>query len=484
MAGLSALLLAVLSAQAPHPATLTDVEKYFQREVAESGFPGGVLAVVQENRTLLVSATGYADLDTRRPVTADTVFSAGSLTKAFTATAILQLRDLGLLDLDAPVTAYLPWFRVADKGAAQRITLRHLLTHTSGLPTNSHAVVWQDPDRIRGSVNLAVHALAEVHLDAPPGKHFEYANMNYVVLGRVIEAVSGEPWDRYVAEHVLSPVGMTHSGLHVGEVDLSRVARPYWPEFGRLAQMSELQVGDFMGPASNLLTTAPDLARFAAAELGNGAPILKASSLSEAHSGGAWMGDGQRYDFGWINEQRDGLMLVHHGGATGHSAIIYLVPEKQLAVVMMFGAYGHVRNEEIARGVIALLLGGAAPPLGGFSELSVLTWISRTVVAVAVVCPSTLLAVPLVWRRRKQRRDTRRALFVRAAVLTAGAGLAWFLVLNVLPRKVPELPLPFGFHGWLHNLALGAGMLVVTATGWALWGIASLLLRATAPSSA
>jgi CubicO group peptidase (beta-lactamase class C family) len=457
------------------PATLTRIERYFDTEVRRADFPGGSLAIVEGNRVSLLSAVGVSDLDAQTPVTPDTVFCIGSLTKSFTATALLQLRDQGLVDLDAPVTRYLPWFRVGDANE-QSITLRHLLTHTSGLPTNSHAVVWQDEVSIRNSIDHAVHALKEVNLHHPPGTAFEYANMNYVVLGRVIEQVAGMPWEQYVTEHVLAPAGMTHSALHTSAVDPKVLARPYGPEFGRLAA-APLQVGDFMAPASNLLSTARDMARYAASHLGTGDALLGAQSLREAHLGGADNGLGEHYAFGWLNEQLDGVTVVHHGGAAGHSAAVYLVPERQLAIVVLLGAYGHLMNDQIASGVLALALGHEPPPTQSPSELNVLMWIERSAFGVTLACPSTLAILPLI-RRRRRRMWRHRAIVTRALALVAGAVGLWFLAFGFVPRKIPELPLPFGFHGWTTDLVVVTAAVLFTATGWALWGMVPVLLRA------
>jgi putative ATP-binding cassette transporter len=141
----------VQRAPALTPEQLRYIDSYFQGEVKRADFPGGALAIVEGDRTVLLSTAGVADLDSHAPVTADTVFCIASLTKSFTAIALLQLRDRGLVDLDAPVTRYLPWFRVAGEGEGERITLRELLNHTSGLPTNSHSVVWEDDASIRNS---------------------------------------------------------------------------------------------------------------------------------------------------------------------------------------------------------------------------------------------------------------------------------------------------------------------------------------------
>jgi hypothetical protein len=311
--------------------------------------------------------------------------------------------------------------------------------------------------------------------------------MNYVVLGRVIEVVSGESWSSYIAAHIFAPLGMTHSATSKYAVDPRALARPYWPEFGVLA-IEPLQVGDFMAPASNILTTAPDLARFAAAHLGalgTGAPILAPASLDEAHLGGASNGNGGRYALGWVNERFLGFTVFHHGGAAGHSTAVYLVPERQLAVVVLLGAYGHIENERIVRGVLSLALGARPEPADGLSELSRLTWTSRIFVGLTLACPVTLGILPLVRRRRWPRWATRRYRALRALILCTAAGTLWFLALWLLPHKVPELPLPFGFHGWLADLALGVGTVLFTATGWALWGLLVLVwsLRVSQPQA-
>jgi CubicO group peptidase (beta-lactamase class C family) len=470
------LSVAVLAASSigttPQPLssrTLEAIDGYFKAQVKRAGFPGGSLAIVQGTQIVFMTTTGVSDLETGAPVVPDSVYCIGSLTKSFTATALLQLRDANLLDLDAPVTRYLPWFRVADEGAAEQITLRQLATHTSGLPTNSHAVVWQDPERIRNSIDQAVRALREVHLHHRPGQVFEYANMNYVVLGRVIEAVSGMSYDDYISQKILAPAGMTHSGMHVASVDASLLARPYAPQFGRLGEVP-LQVGDFMAPASNLLSTVPDLARYAMAHLGSGATLLSPRSLDQAHLDAVNEGEGERYALGWRSRQLHGLTLIHHAGATGHSADVYLIPERQMAVVALFGAYGHISNDRIAEGVVALVLGDSPSFLSSPTELSVLLWTSRGMCGLAFLGPATVAMVPIAWRRRK-RAVSKRFIVVRAIALTATAGLAWILALGVLPYKVPELPVPFGFHGWFYDLALGCATGVATSSAWALWGL-------------
>jgi CubicO group peptidase (beta-lactamase class C family) len=302
--------------------------------------------------------------------------------------------------------------------------------------------------------------------------------MNYVVLGRVIEAVTGESWDKYIREHIFVPAGMAHSATHPADVDPRLLARAYGPKFGRLAELP-VQIGDFLAPASNILSTAPDLARYAAAHLGTGAALLAPATLLEAHSSGVEMAPGQRYAYGWINESFDGVTVIHHGGAAGHAADIFLVPERQLAVAVLFGAYSHTANDRIAWGVVALALGKKPPPIDGPSELSVLMWIDRSVFGVTLACPATLAILPVARRRRRRRRPWgHRALIARAGLLASLAGALWFVTFHVLPENVPEFPLPFGFHGWTQDIALAAITVLLTSTVWALWGIATIFWRA------
>jgi CubicO group peptidase (beta-lactamase class C family) len=475
VAVLLSALVGALPSRLP-PEQLRRIDGYFQQEVKRGDFPGGALAIVEGDKMVLLSTAGVADLDTHSPVTADTVFCIASLTKSFTAIALLQLKERGLVELDAPVARYLPWFRVADEGLGERITLRQLLNHTSGLPTNSHSVVWQDDATIRNSRDLAVRALKDVSLHNPPGARFEYANMNYVVIGRVIEAVSGQSWDDYVAEHIFAPLGMRHTATHVSAVDQRALARPYGPEHGWLAE-APLQVGDFIAPASNILSTVSDMARYASSHLGAGPQLVSSSTLAEAHLGGADKGGSVRYSMGWENERMWGLEVIHHGGTAGHSAQVYLVPERQLAVVTLFGAYGHIMNNRIARGVLALALSHSPPPDDGPNELTQLMWIERGAFGVTLACPSTLVILPLIRRRWSWRR---RVLVARALCLVSAAVALWLVAFVVVPNSIPELPLPFGIRGWTTDLAMVTAAVLFTANGWALWGVATVFRRARA----
>jgi CubicO group peptidase (beta-lactamase class C family) len=169
-----------------------------------AGTPGFALSIVHGDQVKHVKGFGVADAN-GSPVTADTPFVLGSESKPIAALGIMQLRESGALDLDAPVQRYLPWFQVADPGYSTAITIRQLLNQTSGLPPSTPF------ETSVTSVESRVRDLATVKLPAPPGRLYQYSNSNYDTLGLVIEAVSGQSYADYMQEHVFAPLSMTHT---------------------------------------------------------------------------------------------------------------------------------------------------------------------------------------------------------------------------------------------------------------------------------
>lgn len=185
---------------------------------------------------------------------------------------------------------------MADEGASRQITLRHLLTHTSGIPGDAHRFVWEDPKTYRASLERSVRALQHVKLATPPGQRFEYANMGYAVLGLVVEAVSGQRWGNYMEENILRRLGMNHNATDSSRARDLDIAAEHGYRFGRLTEVEHGQ-GPWMAPAgSTLVASANDLGRYMLAQMGAIViPHIKPSTLQEAHHGGAEMGRGERY---------------------------------------------------------------------------------------------------------------------------------------------------------------------------------------------
>ncbi len=185
------------AAAGPLDATLIDrIDAFVESERRASGIPGIALAIVHEGETVHVRGFGH---DGRgNPISADTPFPIGSLTKSFTALLVRQAINAGQLDADAPVQRYPPWFRVADAEASARITLRHLLNHTSGFSrADGFAPLLQGSS---ASIEALARGLAAVSLNRQVGQGFEYSNLNFVLLGAVLQEVTGRPWQGLVHE--------------------------------------------------------------------------------------------------------------------------------------------------------------------------------------------------------------------------------------------------------------------------------------------
>jgi CubicO group peptidase (beta-lactamase class C family) len=169
--------------------------------------PGLAMGIVEGDRIIHLKGFGIAGSD-GRPVTPQTPFQINSLGKPMTGVAIMQLVEAGKLDLDAPVQRYLPWFRVADEAASARITPRHLLSHTSGLPEAAGMEQAFSEEGRPDALEQRVRALRSVQLNRPVGASYEYSNAGYMTLGMLVQEISGQPYEAYMRAYLYTPLEM------------------------------------------------------------------------------------------------------------------------------------------------------------------------------------------------------------------------------------------------------------------------------------
>src|SRR2546425_1299950 len=206
-----AALVCLIPLAVVHAATTSDeqtIESYVDTQVRNARYPGLAVGVVHADGGRYARGFGVAD-PAGQAVTPHTPFIIGSLSKSFTALAIMQLAEQGKLDLDTSVQRYLPSFVTADQDASSTITVRHLVNQTSGIPKS--AVKELQVGGGDETIEDAVHQLDRVHLTAPIGTTFQYSNLNYVTLGLIVQVVSGEPYGTYVERHIFAPLGMRDS---------------------------------------------------------------------------------------------------------------------------------------------------------------------------------------------------------------------------------------------------------------------------------
>lgn len=300
--------------------------------------PALVMALTDRNSLVRLSTHGYADLQAKIPVTPENLFALGSVGKSFTALAALQACESGLLDLNAPVKSYLPWFEV--KSAYAPITVHHLLTHSSGLPRGTDF----SPDP-RGEV----YALRDLEVGFAPGKHFCYSDTGYKVLGLVLQAVTEKTYAELIHEKILQPLEMTHT-YAVTTASL----RPQMPVgYRNLYDDRPIHTSHPLVPAAwvetdsgdgCIVSTAEDMARFARMLLNKGigprGPLISPASYQKmVHP--MIEEEGEAYSYGLYLFDDDGFRVAGHGGdVPGYQAYMWLDLANGLgSVVMMTEPY-------------------------------------------------------------------------------------------------------------------------------------------------
>ena len=319
-------------------------DKWVEQHISHRNVPGLSIAVVYDQEIVWAEGYGYSDLETKTPATPATVYRIGSVTKLFTSTAILQLRDQGKLKLDDPISLYLSWFAVPNPFPdTPEITIRHLLTHTSGLPREAAFPYWTDhvfPTR----KELAEGVQGQDALN-PPETAYHYSNLGMSLLGEIVTAVSGQPWADYVQEKILQPLGMSSSSTAPGEELRRRLSTAYMLQAtdGTRGAMEFYETGA-IAPAGSIVSTVEDLGRFASLQFrggpAGGEQILKGSTLREMQRV-QWVYDsftGGR-GLGFQVSHRDGKNFVSHGGSIGANVSNLLtVPSEKIAVIVAINA--------------------------------------------------------------------------------------------------------------------------------------------------
>jgi CubicO group peptidase (beta-lactamase class C family) len=321
-------------------------------QMDKHGLPGVALAVVEDGQ--IVYSKGYGSAGKNRSMSAQTQMMIGSQSKSFTALAIAQLAEQGKLDLAAPVQTYIPWFRVADETASARITINHLLHHTSGLSDSGFGVVLP-PDT---SLEQAVRALAEAQLTAPVGSKHQYFNMGYSVLSYIIEIVSGQTYADYIQTHILTPLSMNNSTAD--PFTANDLAQGYSRLFGFPFPMNE-DIPVYGVGAGYIVSTAEDLAQYAIAVLDDGSGLVSPEMMKRILTPGQGS-----YGMGWMIF--DGGAKIIHGGANQTSRTdVNLYPFRNRAFVLLtnegYQVDHFVSAAQLRTSVEAIILGKTPPPV-------------------------------------------------------------------------------------------------------------------------
>ncbi|MDX1437051.1 MAG: serine hydrolase domain-containing protein, partial [Anaerolineales bacterium] len=308
------------------------------RNMEENNVPGAVVGVLHEGH-VGIAAGGVTSVENPLPVEDSTLFQIGSITKTFTAAALMRLVERGLVDLDRPVRDYLPEFRVADEKASSGVTPRHLLTHHCG---------WEGDlfiDTGFGDDALAryVAAMGGQPQIVPLGSYFSYNNSGFTALGRMIETITGQTFERAVTALVLGPLGLDRVYLSPLDVLTRRFAAGHLVVDGEPAVARPWALPRASGPVGGIATDMPALLEYARFNLGLTAgrdQVLAPETVAQMHSPQREIWEGKEaVGLSWFIDRFGGEVVVNHQGSTSSQVSgLFLVPGRDFAVGILTNA--------------------------------------------------------------------------------------------------------------------------------------------------
>ena len=337
-----------------------EIDSFIKKEMQACRIPGLSLGIVKGNEIIYNQGYGAAD-PTGREVTPRTPFMIASLSKSFTAMAVMQLAEAGKVDTDKTVQTYLPGFQLSDKAAAAEITIKELLNQTSGISAREeNTLETLQNDR----VSLDEYAAGTQRIK-PGKKVFQYTNLNYNILGRLIESVTGQSYGEYITENIFEPLEMKHSYVSQAEAQENGMAVGYRSLFG-FPVPAELPYRSWNLPAAGIISCSEDISKYMTALLNDGnynnKKILSKSYLEELMSPSAKVSEYVSYGLGWYVTSGS----VYHGGEFAHfQSKVKLLPEDSIGVAILYNTSNLIYNnlfkvgyrDRIESGIISILYG-------------------------------------------------------------------------------------------------------------------------------
>ena len=337
-------------------AAFPEIDRMIREFAERARVPGIAFAIIVDDRVAHIGTHGVRHLGSNAPVEADTVFRIASMTKSFTAAAILQLRDAGRLSLDDPAARHVPELRNVKlpTSDSRPITIRDLLTHSAGFPEDNP---WGDQQLAATDAELSAMLRGGIPFSNPPGIAYEYSNLGFAILGRIVANVSTMGYERYVTERVLRPLGMTSTAFEASSVPAPRLAQGYRWQDDRWLDEPPLPHGAF-GSMGGMLTSVNDLSKWVAFMLDawpprdgpDGLPLKRASrremqqavrftgasAVRDANSNTITMSGG---GYGYGLQVRQTCLfefsVAHSGGLPGFGSLMRWLPDYGVGIVAL-----------------------------------------------------------------------------------------------------------------------------------------------------
>jgi len=453
------------SRAAPDPAAL---DRYLAGARAATGLPE--MAVAVTHGPDVVHLAGFGADGRGGPVTPSTRFRIASLSKSFTAAAVLRLEEARRIGLDAPVRRYLPGFATADADASARITVRHLLNQTSGIADTGFAAITADEQ----DLERRVASLRSAGPVSGPGTEFHYSDPNYQVLARVIEVVTGEPWAQYLAREVFAPLGMTRTFATATAAEAERrapdLADGHVLVFGRPVARAELD--GLVAGSTGVVSTAEDMARWLVAQSTGGGVLLSREDVAVMQSPPPGVPGG--YGMGWqvVTPEQGPRRIEHTGVLSTFSSVQVLLPDSGYAFALLWDGNSALADTAGVTTGLAALLSGTGEARTPRSTALVSAVLGGACVLVLGVRTRAFVRLEQ-WRRRRAGRPW----------WTVAPGIAWLVLpVALITGLVPFISATTGrvFTFWQLSLAMPdvVVLLVVAAITGAALAVARIAVLA------
>ena len=426
-------------------------------KVDNSRVPGYAYALVEDGEVKKVVVSGTVRKGSGIPVSEDTTFVLGSVSKSFTALAIMQLVEAGILDLDSPVSLYLTEFAGQPTG---KITPRQLLSHTSGFSTLQGNRSQTDLSMAQDALEKRVRALSATTPAHQPESVWEYSNANYQILGRLVEIQSGQAFDDYIKENILKPAGMSAS--HATRASTTdQQATGHRPWFGSHRVFDGPIGGRGSDPQGGIVSNAPDMARYLSLMMNGEDDILsadgKALMMQPANA------TSPDYGFGWRTNPDLGVVF-HSGASPGFETVATMLPEQKKAVIVLVNAssgLGFGDTAPLRYGISAAALDLPYPGENRTTQKALFIFLALLPFACLIGI------VSLLWRRNRPRKLGKVRRYLPWLALPAAIGLAYALIVTI----PASFDVPYGVVRMYQpdtGLLLGAGAIlsVLWAVVW------------------
>lgn len=324
--------------------------------MAENNIQGFSFSVVSKDGPLFKQTYGVKNMYTKEAVETTSLFHMASVTKTFVGTALMQLHEKGVLDVDQPVVNVVPYFVLVDN-RYKELTIRQFASHISGMP-DFDSNPWHNPQYDEEALErFTRNFISHKFLTHPPETIFQYCNTGYELLGDVVAKASGMPFEDYVRENILISAGMMDSTLLIQEAEMTQLNSLHQMRDGKMRVADVYPYNRMHGPSSTLISNIDDMARWVQLNLNGGTldgnRILKKETLD--HMWNAVVGsNGRKFDrvgFSWQRRMQGDIQTIFHGGSDGYRSYIIMIPEYDIGFVWMSNTAGqpyHDFSQEIA----------------------------------------------------------------------------------------------------------------------------------------